>query len=429
VKLTAAYLKTLRPGPKYQEITDDLAEGLRIVVRPSGAKSWVYRYSFAGSDRKVTIGKLKRVTLEVARERARQLHALVALGRDPRAEKVQERREGKASKLTVKKLGEKALAHLELRPKSRAEFTRLHLKEIVPAFGKLPAPDLTRQAIRAWSDSKAKTAPVAANRAFEVLRRFYSWGVERDLLTSTPFVNLRKPAREKSSERVLSGHELWALQRALNEIEAETDPLHPWMQWTKGSGPDAVRLLLLTGARREMVLGARREEFEDLDGLDPRWVIPGSRMKSGRPHVVPLSMQAVKLVSERLRLTPGPYVFPAGQARNGKTAKRETIAWKSAFVERLRKRVEAHMGSPVPRWTIHNIRHSVATRMVEDLGVSPHVVSLILGHAFRTGPSVTAIYQRADMLKERRAAFKEWANELERYQPPGKVLQMRAKEA
>jgi len=66
---------------------------------------------------------------------------------------------------------------------------------------------------------------------------------------------------------------------------------------------DAVRLLLLTGVRRDMVLGMRRSELEDIGGREPRWAIPGGfagRSKSGRPHVVPLSPQALAVIEPRL---------------------------------------------------------------------------------------------------------------------------------
>ena len=68
---------------------------------------------------------------------------------------------------------------------------------------------------------------------------------------------------------------------------------------------DAVRLLLLTGVRRDMVLGMRRSELEDIGGREPRWAIPGGfagRSKSGRPHVVPLSPQALAVIEPRLEV-------------------------------------------------------------------------------------------------------------------------------
>src|SRR3972149_10383720 len=69
---------------------------------------------------------------------------------------------------------------------------------------------------------------------------------------------------------------------------------------------------------------------------------------------------------------------------------------------------ELQAGPLDPRWTIHGLRHTIATHLVEDLGTSRNVVSLILGHAL-SGPRVTRVYDRAEMLPERRAAAGRWA--------------------
>jgi integrase len=228
----------------------------------------------------------------------------------------------------------------------------------------------------------------------------YALGVERDLIPASPFPHLKPPSREDSNERVLSSDELWALQKALDQMPT--------------SGSDVVRLLLLTGVRRAMALGARREEFLELDGLDPRWVIPGGfhgRSKSKRAHVVPLSRPAVRLVLERMKAVEGPLLFPPGKARNGRRAVSTTKSWRSQYVEFLRARVDRILveagAKAAPRWTLHDLRRTTRTHMREDLDVPHDVAELILGHV-RAG--VHGIYDRSQLLKERRAALVKWAD-------------------
>ena len=84
----------------------------------------------------------------------------------------------------------------------------------------------------------------------------------------------------------------------------------------------------------------------------------------------------------------------------------------SRFVSHLKKQAENELGGPMPRWTIHNLRHTIGTHLRETFGVSSEVVSLILGHT-PPGSRVSRVYNRADLLQERRAALVAWADWLE----------------
>lgn len=424
-RLTAAAVAAKRvDGGKRLEVPDAVVPGLWLVVTPKGAKSWSVRYSIAGRDPRFTIGKTSRVTLERARERAREVLALVALGRDPQAEKKAARqapRPKRGETMTVEALCKEALRGLKkgtkkkLSPATLIEYERYMKVDIVPALGRVPAAQLTRGAIRRWADKKAEDSPYAANRALGALRRFYSFAVASELITGTPFVLLEPPAQEKSSDRVLSEAELWALLRALDQMPT--------------SGSDVVRLLLLTGVRRGMALGAHRREILDLDGLQPRWLIPADRTKSKRDHMVPLSRAAVDVVRRRLA-EGGDQLFPPGEARNGRPARSAAKAWRSSYVAFLRRRMNRilreHGLEEAPRWTIHNLRHTARTHMREHLGVADDVAELILGHA---RPGVDGIYNRAKLLKERRAALADWAKWLAGLPTPTKDKTLQWREA
>jgi integrase len=440
MKLSAAGLKKLcKAGGKRVDYRDESRPGLVLRVMPTGTASWAILYSFRGEDRRYTIGRVKLddngkgFTLGEAWEEARILLGQVARGVDPQAAKMAERRAAPARPtLTVAEVSRKAMAALTLRPTTRKEWQRLVDREIVPALGDEPAATLPRGRIREWARERAAEAHggYTANRAFEVLRRVYTWGVAEDLLPGTPFVGLQRPAQEQRSDRVLTVQELRALLVGLDLVES------PYS--------DAVRLLLLTAARREMVLGASRGELQ-LAGDEPTWVVPGGpdgRSKSGDAHVIPLSKTAVAIMKRRLEaVEEGELLFPRARPRRlGEPSKRDAAVWSSRFTRELQAEVgiawatatgkgipmkkvrregkmveevdRAKARELVPRWTLHNLRHTIATHLRERLRVSADVVSLLLSHT-PEGPRVTRTYLRAKLLPERRAALEAWEGWLE----------------
>lgn len=407
-------IRSLKPGAKRRDLWDEAVPGLVLRMTPSGAMSWAVWYRAQGIARRVTLGAYDPdgvrgagLTLKRARDAAQDILAKVRLGADPQAQKVKAKAEARQAQQrrvidatrTVEALTRRALEALPLRATTAREWGRLAKAEIIPALGARLAGDVTRGEIREWAAKIAKRSAYSGNRAFETLRRVYSWAVEEELLTGTPFVGLKKPGQEVASERVLSDAELAAVLLGLEDI-SERDYA------------DAVLLLALTGARRAMAVGMRRAELLDLDGTEPRWVIPGGfagRSKSGRPHVVPLSPEALAVVRRRLADVDGELLFPVTRARRAgdEKTRSETLTWSSRFVADLRTRVQAHCDEPMARWRVHDLRSAIATHLRERFRVSSDVVSLLLGHTPQ-GPRVTRVYLRAELLPERRAALVAW---------------------
>lgn len=402
---TDAEVRALGPGEH------PVGDGLWLRVRPSGARSWAVRYRLPGRPNvRYTIGRAdgkKPMKLAVARKRAQQILGRVADGHDPQAEKVAARRAPKEERLTVAQLAERALRVIakRVRPSSIVQYRRLVTKEILPGLGSLEAMALDARTIRRWSDRIVdRGAPYTANRAWAVLRLIYATGVRRDIIQASPFAGLERPSPERERDRYLSPAELWALQRALDGL--------------RSTAVDVVRLLLLTGARRGMVQGARVEEMDLEAGV---WAIPADRMKAGREHVVPLSPTAVAIVRRRLAAG-GAQLFPAKPWRGRRAPRSAAQSWHSTFVRRLRRRLDRELAAAGQRvaqpWTIHDLRRTVATHLVGALSVPPDVVSLLLGHRPAEAARVTYTYLRAPRLAERRAALERWAEWLETLPDP-----------
>jgi integrase len=176
---------------------------------------------------------------------------------------------------------------------------------------------------------------------------------------------------------VLSNDELKSLWKA---VEAERDP------WRT-----ALKLLILTGQRREEVLSADWKEFD----LRKRvWTIPAARAKNGKAHVVPLSGAVVKLL-EALPSRAG-RLFPRG----------------TGIVSRAAKRIRDAMGD-VPHWTWHDLRRTVATGL-QRLKVRLEVTEAILNHVSGSRAGIVGVYQRHDWAQEKREALSKWAQAVDR---------------
>jgi integrase len=316
----------------------------------------------------------------------------------------------RAVDLTVGGLVERALGALDLAPSTREHWDRIARVDILP-LAHLPAAQLRFSDVRNWQRDLGKRSRWSSNRAFEVLRRAYRWAVrEERLLSENPCEGISKLFDEPPNDRVLSADELRRLLGAVHRLREEFGPY-----------ADATLLLLLTLVRRSSVLGMRHEELQDLDGNDARWAVPSERSKSGRPHVVPLTAAARSVVRRRLEvvesdLGPGrSFLFPAGGKASGAD---QPMTWSSGWMLALREEMRPVNDDYTPgprdaRWSVHTFRASGSTHLIEDLGVSRHVVSLLLGHTM-PGPAATRVYDRSELLPERRAALTRWADWLGR---------------
>lgn len=397
IRLDPFNVKTLPAGATRATYRDDLVRGLVLRVTPAGARSYAIVYSRHGRNQTYTLGSTDRLTLKQARDEARLLLARVALGEDPAATKAAEKRET----LSVAGLVEQCVAALvarkrrPLRPSTTKQWEWLRDRVIGPTLGREVAARLTLADLRRWGASvERKRGAYVAHDAYRVLRRAFSWGVEVGLLAGTPFIRMAPPGAGDvvASDRVLSLEELPVLLQALDELP--------------GAYSSAVRLLLLTMVRRESVLGLQLAEVDGLavepfEGEAPTWTVPAERSKSGRPHVVPLSPAAAAVIRQQREATERDGLLFAHPDLEGH------MGWSSAYVADLRAKMVALHGAPIPRWTIHNLRHTAATHLREHLGADRDLVRLLLSHA--PPPGATSIYDRAERLAERRQALDRWA--------------------
>ncbi len=382
-----------KPGERV-ELSDTNAKGLRLRVSGSGStavKTWAFvgrRDGGKGAVERVTLGRYPAMSLDDARAKAREYKGEQEAGTAP-TEKAQAER----AAVTFDDLADAYIARAKRTKASWAQ-DEAHLKRARKEFGSRDVSKLTRVDFATLLEGIAAKAPVSANRAQTALRTMLGYGVEIGMLSENVLAGVRKfGGRETDKDRVLSDNEIKALWGALDDDEsrmARTIQL-------------ALRMILLTCARPGEVAGMRVDEL-NLEGPTPTWTIPGKRTKNRERHVIPLSDVAVTTLHEALlhphRTVDGesPYVFAS------KWGSQEAIARHS--LSQATKRMCG--GVNFERFTPHDLRRTGAT-VARSAGATRDAVKALLNH--KDG-SVTAIYDRHDMLDEKRDAVAKLARKI-----------------
>jgi len=381
--LTQKTIDNLKAAPKRMEVPDAALSGLYFVLQPSGAASWAFRYRVNGRPRKWTIGAYPALSLKEARERDKR-----GLSQDdPAAAKKAGRRaalEPQTDDL-IDKVARDYLAKYARarRPRSVQEITRIVEREIVPAWKGRIITDIRKKDIHAMLDPIEARAPVMANRTFAVIRQFFAWCLERGIIDATPCAGIHKPAEETPRDRVLSDDEIKALWHATGKLS-----------WAFGG---AIRVLLLTGARLNEVIGASWDEFDLGANL---WRLPAARSKNKRAHIIPLSEMVIDILATLPRIhSTAHFIF--------------TVSGKGPVTgfSDVKRRLDAAMPDMAP-WTFHDLRRTCASGMAR-LGIAPHVIEACLNHRSGVISGIAATYNRHSYEPEKRGALDAWARHLE----------------
>jgi len=370
MKLTLNRIDSLKcpEGKRDTLVFDHDQRGLGVRITAGGGKTYLAQYNWHGQKRRIPLGSCSALSLAKARDAVRAIMGDVAKGIDPAAE----RKKAKAHEaLTLSALLSdwQALHLASKRPSYAAEAARA-LRNAFARHLALPAANLSRAIVVKTLDSmtrKGSTAMAARTAAYG--KAAYAWGVKRSALSVNPFVNLPVTPTERR-ERTLTDDELAAIWNA-----------------TEGAGPfnGIVRMLTLTGQRREEVAGMTWAELSD-----DTWTIPASRAKNGATHIVPLSEPARNLLRGVPRF--GELVVPGLRGPfNG---------WSKA-----KAALDAKSG--VTNWRLHDLRRTAATGL-QRLGVRLEVTEQVLNHVSGSRAGIVGVYQRHDFAAEKRAALEAW---------------------
>jgi integrase len=379
MRLTDASLRALTcaRGRGEQVFFDSTLPGFGCRVRSTGQKTLLLQYSIYGRAKRIYLGPPTLLT--EARAAAKKLKAQIALGEDPQSERVTRKAESAAT-MASKLPSFLARQAARLRPNSMAGQLR-HLQKHCRPLHQLPLAAIDRRTVaNLLAEVTKNSGPTEAVHVRSSLSKFLGWAVAEGYLDINVAGFTNKPVEKGPRTRVPSMDELASILRACGDGQLGT----------------ATRLLAFTACRRTEI-GALT--WDEIDFENALITLPGSRTKNGKPHIVPLSVQALAILQQRRLQTSEPTVFGRSAAgyRNWHRGKRELDA-------RL-----AAAGVELAHWTFHDLRRCFSTYLNEEGVTPPHVIEQILGHTVK---GIAAVYNRARLIDERRRALQRWADVL-----------------
>ncbi|MEW2846853.1 integrase arm-type DNA-binding domain-containing protein [Stenotrophomonas maltophilia] len=383
--LTAVAVKNAGPGRH-----SDGGNLYLYVKKNSGRKTWVFRYRdrLTGKAKDLGLGSARDVSLAQAGQRAQQLRTDLAAGIDPlraKRDALAAARRGLARQLTFGECARRCIEtheHEWRNAKHKAQWTST-LSTYCAGIEDIPVSDISVEHIRDVLERIWLTKTETATRVRARIERVLDWAKANN------FRQGENPAAWRGNLRSLlpsPAKVKKVVHRAAlnyNEVPALMRELAPRADFSAS----CLRLQILTATRPGEASAARWAEFN----LDNRtWLIPGARTKTGRDHTVPLSTQAVALLTH-LPTSGDNFLFP------GKPGKPITTAAPLKLLKSLR-----------PGQTCHGFRSSFRDWAAEVSHHSREAAELALGHVVKS--KTEAAYFRSEMLKKRIPLMQDWAD-------------------
>ena len=408
-KLSAAFVAALKTPPRTRQVYYD-TDPPSFGVRCSGtAKSYILYARLPGSKAptRLALGDAPKMSLAVARKKAREWLDLIEQGKDPRAvEREAQAAAQRRQRTTFAAVAEDFIAHKLPSERGGKKIERAMRRDLLPIWSAKPITEITEADVLALVRAKKSKTPAQAHNLLTLVKRLFGWAIDQRSygLTISPCVNLRASkiiGERPQGERTLTDEELFALWRGARRLG------YPYTE--------VYRVLLLTGLRLNEVADASWGEF---DLSKKEWTIPAARMKGrpgkARPHLVPLTDDMLEILQNLPRFKNGDFLFSSTLGAKAVWISSAVKAGLDTHMRRTlralaRRRGEDLVGrEPLPRWTNHDIRRSARSQL-SSLKVPDVVCEAILAHA---RPGVKQTYDRYGYLDEKREALQLWAARL-----------------
>lgn len=407
--------------PRDKEYLKHYGDGLFLRVRPSGAQSWLFSYRLPGNARtyRMTLNG-KDLSVKEARAMLPDLHRLVAEGIDPRNARAARIVENTQA-ITMQKLFDQwfdfVKASQSVTPAwMNAHHSRwdLHLRS---ALGNIFAKDITRAHLAGALEAMTrKGIKEETRKALTTLNLMLDYGLKHHFIDQNP-ARVLKPkdfsaSANRPRKRFLTLPELRRLWACLDVLVVKQDDKATSLSILTAT---AIKLLILTGARRGEVAAMRWDEIDLHNGV---WKIPADKTKNGEEHTVYLSSLANELI-QTLKPINGSteFVFNTGLNTRGfistdtitRAIRRLMVKDKDSKKTKNEKSEKANSEPPLKDmkyFTIHDLRRSAATAWGAHLKIQPHVIELMLNH--KPLDKLVETYQRAPYLDEQKQAWHQW---------------------
>jgi len=406
--LNAVTVKTAKPGRHAD------GGGLQLLVKDTGARSWVYRFMLKGKSRDIGLGPAGPggISLADARDLAAALRLKVKAGIDPLAERQRAEADAKAAEQATKVAGVtfKAMAETHIAANKDSWRNAKHKQQwentlktyAYPVFGELPVAEVDTPHVLKVLEPIWREVPETASRLRGRIETVLDSAKARGYRQGENPARWRGhlaqilPARTKLSR----GH-----HKAMpyDAVPAFVERL----QEREAVAALALEFVILTAARTGEVIAA---EWSEVDLAKALWTVPAERMKAGKEHRVPLSPRALEILEQTKQLG-GKYLFPG--------AKREKLS--SMAMAMLLRRMKLDV-------TVHGFRSAFRDWAAECTGYSHEVAEMALAHTI--GNAVERAYRRGDLFDKRRRLMADWATYCASGAPAGgKVTPIRGEAA
>ena len=377
-------IRNAKPKTKAYKITD--GGGLFLWIQPNGGKWWRYRYRFAGKQKLLALGTYPDVSLAEARDRHAEARKTLSANIDPNEAKKEEKRtvllNSENSFESVARDWHTTKSH-NWEPRYAGFIIKRLEADVFPKLGSRPIKDITApELLSVLRLIEKRGALEMAHRAMKACGQIFMYGIATGRADRNPAVDLQgamKTAKKENFAHLKDSD----LPEFLQKLEVY-----------KGFRQNqlALKLLILTFVRTAELRGAL---WSEIDFDKSEWRIPAERMKMRRPHIVPLSHQAITILKE-LQLMNGnwQYVFPnpykpiKSMSENGVL----NVIYRMGYRGRT---------------TGHGFRHMASTLLNEN-NFNPDHIERQLAHVETN--KIRGTYNHAEYLPERRKMMQWWAD-------------------
>jgi integrase len=387
----AAVAKLTKPG-RYA-----VGHGAYLQVSEWKTRAWIFRYSHNGRAKHLGLGSCEYVSLAKAREKAIECRRLLADGIDPLEQKRNAALEQRLAATRSRTFRQCAIDFVAAHEdgwrgdRSRQQWLRSLQEYAFPVMADVPIAAVGVAEVLAALE-RAREVPETQRRLRNRIANILDWAISRELRPNdNPAKRPGLLPKRKRQVAHFAAMPYAAVPVFLAELRQRPEP-----------AARALEFQILTAGRPGEVLGARWDEIEG-----NIWVVPGERMKSGKPHRVPLSDAVVRLLRKLPRS--GEHVFA-----NGDGSKLHNMA-----MVRLLRVMGRHE-------TAHGFRSSFRDWAAEQTSYPNHVVEQALAHAIGSG--VEAAYRRSDLFEKRRRLMADWAKFCSKSAGKADVASLRARE-
>lgn len=377
------------PAPKtgFKELRE---RGLVLRVYATGRKSWSFEYASPLTGKNARIS-FEAMSLAEARDIVHRHRVTLSEGADPN----QERKAAVHAKRIEHTRAMSAANALDAYERDFLDHDKVasrrdrmaRLRRAVAPFNDRAVASLTKgELVTRLDEVQSGSGPIARNRAQAEMRAWLGWLHERDIVAAIALAGVRKKIDEKPRERtrVLTDAELGVVLTETADGSAFSD---------------IVRVLLHTGMRKGE---AANLQPRDLDFAARTIKVRVEVAKSNRERVIPMADAIAPMLKARAEgLAREAYIFGEGSGFAGPFS-----GWGKS-VDRVRA-----IAPEGDRWTLHDLRRTVATRL-HDAGVDTLVVEDLLGHLSGVRGGMAGVYNRSVTLAKQAEALSGWADRLE----------------